>query len=82
MGLARETAIFVQGGVEDDNQKLADQGVDGASAEAVPLYLRWVRQDLIGVYFMLSRLNSYARLAVGLLILIAVPLWIIAMKLH
>lgn len=38
---------FVNGGIKDDDRKLSDYGIDKLSAEALPYYLRWIRQDII-----------------------------------
>lgn len=64
---------FVNRGIEDDDRKLAAYGVDPLASEAQPYYVRWIRQDIIGIFYMLNMI-------VVLLILIAIPLWMIALR--
>lgn len=80
MSLSWQAANFTDSGIRQDEQKFDGFGVDGFSQEAVPYYARWIRQDLIGVYFIISRISLYARLSLVLLALIAIPLWIIALR--
>lgn len=62
---------FSERSQRDDDRKLADNGVNGSTPEAVPFYARWIREDLVGIFYMLN-------LVVILLILIAIPLWKLA----
>jgi hypothetical protein len=64
---------FVNGGIKDDDQKLSDYGIDKLSAEALPYYVRWIRQDIIGIFYMMN-------VGLILLALIAIPLWMIALR--
>lgn len=73
MGVKR----FVQQGVVDDDQKFAQWGIEPLSPEAMPYYARWTRQDVIGIFYLLYRM---AWINCVLLIAIAVPLWIIALR--
>jgi lactate dehydrogenase-like 2-hydroxyacid dehydrogenase len=80
MGIAGKTARFVEGGIADDERKFSSFGIDALEAESLPYYARWMRQDLVGVFFLTSHIAFYSRIAVILLALIAIPLWIIALK--
>jgi hypothetical protein len=64
---------FVNRGIEDDDRKLAAYGIDPLESESLPYYVRWIRQDIIGIFYMLNMI-------VVLLILIAIPLWMIALR--
>ncbi|WP_343799826.1 hypothetical protein [Paenochrobactrum glaciei] len=64
---------FVNRGIEDDDRKLAAYGIDPLASESLPYYVRWIRQDIIGIFYMLNMI-------VVLLILIAIPLWMIALR--
>ncbi len=64
---------FVNRGIEDDDRKLVAYSVDPLASESLPYYVRWIRQDIIGIFYMLSMI-------IVLLILIAVPLWMIALR--
>lgn len=64
---------FVNRGIEDDDRKLAVYGIDPLASESLPFYARWIRQDIIGIFYMLN-------IIIGLLILIAIPLWMIALR--
>ncbi len=80
MGLASAAAHFTDQGIVQDDEKFRQSGIDGFSAAALPYYARWVRQDLVGIYFILNRVARYALLNAILLALIAVPLWVIALR--
>lgn len=73
-------ANFTDRGIEDDNRKFRAYGINPASAEAVPYYAQWTRQDLIGVFFLLGRIANLALLNAALLAVIAVALWNIALR--
>lgn len=64
---------FVNRGIEDDDRKLAAYDVDPLASVSQPYYVRWIRQDIIGIFYMLNMI-------VVLLILIAIPLWMIAFR--
>jgi hypothetical protein len=68
---------FIQRGIEDDDRKFTERAIDPLSAEALPYYARWTRQDVIGVFYLQARI---ARINMLLLIAIAVPLWVIAFR--
>ena len=75
--LGWSVASFVNAGTVEDDQKFEQYGVDPLSAEALPYYARWVRQDVVGLFYLVSR----ATMIIGvLLIVIAIPLWMIALR--
>jgi hypothetical protein len=78
--MAQSTLNFVQGGIKDDDGKLAEYGVDPLSDAAIPYYARWMRQDVIGIYYMLSRIKWCTNIGVVLLFVIAFFLWKIAYR--
>jgi len=84
MSLFSEAADFAAKGVQDDVEKFESYGVDPMSVEATPFYARWIREDLIATYFVVSksavRIEVALQIAVLLLVLIAIPLWIIALR--
>ena len=80
MSIASETLAFIDGGIKDDDKKFREFGVDPFETTAMPYYARWVRQDLIGMYYMMNKVARYARIGLFLLALIAAPLWIIALR--
>jgi len=61
---------FVQRGVEDDNRKFVQAGIDPISPEATPYYVRWIREDLVGIFYLTNRATI---LVSALLVLIAYP---------
>lgn len=68
---------FVDGGTRDDDHKFEQFGVDPLSADAMPYYARWVRQDLIGLFYLVNRATIIIG---GLLVLIAIPLWMMVLR--
>lgn len=64
---------FVDRGIADDDRTLSNAGIDSFSDEAVPYYSRWIRQDIILACYLLNRITL-------LLVLIAIPLWIMALR--
>ena len=48
---ARRVLGFAQEGIDDDTRKLAQDGVDPLSNDAIPYYVRWIRQDVIGMAY-------------------------------
>jgi|GEM_PF-7026139 hypothetical protein len=64
---------FVERGQLDDERKLSSSGVRGSTPEAVPHYTRWIREDLVGMFYMMN-------IIVIMLVLIAIPLWMIALR--
>lgn len=71
---------FVNQGIQDDDRKFEQSGIDGFSTNALPYYARWIRQDLVGVFFVLNRIAGLALLNAVLLAVIAVALWTIALR--
>ena len=68
---------FVNAGIEDDDRKLEQYGVDPLGPNALPYYARWVRQDVTGLTYLVNRASIAI---VGLLIVIAIPLWMMALR--
>lgn len=64
---------FVERGQMEDDRKLSDNMVGASTQEAVPYYTRWIREDIVGIFYMMN-------LIVILLVLIAIPLWMIALR--
>lgn len=54
MSLASKAFAFVNAGIADDSQKFMEAGIDEVSTDALPYYARWLRQDVVGLYFMLA----------------------------
>jgi hypothetical protein len=77
---AQRVLGFVQGGIEDDNRKLAEYGVDPLSEAAIPYYMRWIRQDIIGIYYTVSNIRRIAYIGILLLFVIAFFLFKIAYR--
>lgn len=84
MDLLSQAADFASAGVRNDEQKFESFGVDPTKAEATPFYVRWIREDLAATYFVISKSHletkAILRIIVVLLLAIAVPLWIIALR--
>ncbi len=68
---------FIEQGTEEDDKKLHDSGIDPLSSATLPYYARWLRQDIVGIFYLLNRSS---KIIICLLALIAIPLWIIAFK--
>lgn len=68
---------FVDKGNAEDARILYDARVDASEEAALPYYARWTRQDLVAVVYLLNRISTYGGI---LLVLIAIPLWMIALR--
>lgn len=66
-------AKFVERGQIEDDRKLSSNMITGSTPEAVPYYTRWIREDLVGIFYMMNFM-------VIMLVLIAIPLWMIALR--
>jgi hypothetical protein len=66
-----------QHGAADDNKKMAEYGLGDA---ALPYYVRWIRQDIIGIYYMMSDIRRIAYIGIVRLFVIAFFLFKIAYR--
>ncbi len=58
--------------LKSENQRLAHDGIEPASWEAVPHYTAWIRTDVVLIAGLLTTLVSYVRWIVLLLAAIAI----------